>query len=173
MRATCRKDLAHGRLALPLQPIMALLSAPLHPKLHYIHCWARPRIPSSTTHSTSDPPPPPQPRYLPTYPRPQFVSSPANWPSQLAKMASLRTQTAARLLRVSTSMTGRSSALATAQQRWKSDDASTALSQNNLPTPPEARPANTPDYGVHIDKATSYVIARALEHVWTVIDEHV
>ncbi|KAI1433666.1 putative NADH-ubiquinone oxidoreductase 18 kDa subunit [Xylaria sp. CBS 124048] len=70
-------------------------------------------------------------------------------------MASLRAPSAARLLRVSASITGRPAVLATAQRRFKSDDASTALTQNNLPTPPEGRPANSPDYGARIDKATS------------------
>ncbi|KAI0460257.1 putative NADH-ubiquinone oxidoreductase 18 kDa subunit [Xylaria acuta] len=70
-------------------------------------------------------------------------------------MASLRSHTAARLLRASAPITSRP-ALAIAQRRFKSDDASTALSrENNLPTPPEVRPANSPDYGVHIDKSTS------------------
>ncbi|RWA09724.1 hypothetical protein EKO27_g5380 [Xylaria grammica] len=69
-------------------------------------------------------------------------------------MAFLRAHTAARLLRVSAPTTSRP-AFATAQRRLKSDDTSTALSQNNLPTAPEVRPANSPDYGVHIDKATS------------------
>ncbi|KAI1336626.1 putative NADH-ubiquinone oxidoreductase 18 kDa subunit [Xylariaceae sp. FL0016] len=67
-------------------------------------------------------------------------------------MASLRTQTAARMLRTSSSLTGRS--LGNAQRRFKTDDASTSLTQTK-PAPPEARPANAPDYGVHIDKATS------------------
>ncbi|KAI0974582.1 putative NADH-ubiquinone oxidoreductase 18 kDa subunit [Xylaria arbuscula] len=69
-------------------------------------------------------------------------------------MASLRAHSAARLLRVSTPTTSRP-AFATAQRRLKSNNASTSLTQSNLPTPPEVRPANSPDYGVHIDKATS------------------
>ncbi|KAK5624438.1 hypothetical protein RRF57_000154 [Xylaria bambusicola] len=75
-------------------------------------------------------------------------------PCRLAKMASLRTHSAARLLRVPSTMTSRST-FATSQLRLKSDNASIALSQNNLPNPPETRPANAPDYNVHIDKATS------------------
>ncbi|KAI2636024.1 putative NADH-ubiquinone oxidoreductase 18 kDa subunit [Xylaria nigripes] len=69
-------------------------------------------------------------------------------------MAPLCARSAARLLRVSTPISTRST-LATAQRRLKSDDASAALSQNKLPTPPETRPANAPAYGTPIDKATS------------------
>ncbi|KAI0193830.1 putative NADH-ubiquinone oxidoreductase 18 kDa subunit [Astrocystis sublimbata] len=78
-------------------------------------------------------------------------------------MASLRSpHAAARLLRASAPITSRSTALATAtaaQRRCKSDDAPTALSSraNNLPLPSqsETRLANSPAYGVHIDKAAS------------------
>ncbi|KAI0019494.1 putative NADH-ubiquinone oxidoreductase 18 kDa subunit [Xylariomycetidae sp. FL0641] len=69
-------------------------------------------------------------------------------------MASLRTQTAARMLRTSTSASR--PAFATAQRRMKTDDVDsrTSLTQTK-PAPPEVRPANAPDYGVHIDRATS------------------
>ncbi|KAI0395781.1 putative NADH-ubiquinone oxidoreductase 18 kDa subunit [Xylariaceae sp. FL0594] len=69
-------------------------------------------------------------------------------------MASLRPQTAARLLRASAPVASRP-ALAVTQRRMKSDDSSTALSQTKH-APPEVRPTNAPDYSVHhIDKATS------------------
>lgn len=66
-------------------------------------------------------------------------------------MASLRTQSAAKLLRAAAP---RPATLPLAQRRFQSDDASKALSK---PVATEVRPANSPDYGVHIDKATSYV----------------
>ncbi|KAI1818472.1 putative NADH-ubiquinone oxidoreductase 18 kDa subunit [Poronia punctata] len=68
-------------------------------------------------------------------------------------MASLRTQTAARLLRASAPVASRP-AFVTSQRRMKSEDASTGLTQTK-PAPPEVRPANAPDYGIHTDKATS------------------
>jgi NADH dehydrogenase (ubiquinone) Fe-S protein 4 len=77
-------------------------------------------------------------------------------------MASLRTQTgaAARLLRTSSSLLPSVSGIvhsppAAHQRRYKTDNnPATALEQTN-PAPPATRPANAPDYGVQIDKATS------------------
>ncbi|KAI3320070.1 ETC complex I subunit conserved region-domain-containing protein [Xylariaceae sp. AK1471] len=68
-------------------------------------------------------------------------------------MASLRTHTTARMLRVSVPVTSLPT-LATAQRRMKSDNVSTALSQTK-PTSPSTRPAHAPKYGIHGDKATS------------------
>ncbi|RYP05435.1 hypothetical protein DL764_003784 [Monosporascus ibericus] len=70
-------------------------------------------------------------------------------------MASLRTQTAARLLRTSSSLPTRALSQ-TQQRRFKSDDSRTALTEHGE-VHPAVKPANAPDYGVHIDKATSYV----------------
>ncbi|KAH9883786.1 putative NADH-ubiquinone oxidoreductase 18 kDa subunit [Xylariomycetidae sp. FL2044] len=67
-------------------------------------------------------------------------------------MASLRTHTAAKLLRTSTSIASRST-VGVAQRRYNSDQ-STSIAPTK-PAPAEVRPANAPDYGVHIDKATS------------------
>ncbi|KAI1261067.1 putative NADH-ubiquinone oxidoreductase 18 kDa subunit [Xylariaceae sp. FL1019] len=65
-------------------------------------------------------------------------------------MPSLRSPAAARLLRASAPVTPR----VTPQRRWKSDDATTALSQAKPATPAISSP-NAPDYAAHIDKATS------------------
>ncbi|KAL7629729.1 ndufs4 NADH dehydrogenase Fe-S protein subunit [Parahypoxylon ruwenzoriense] len=71
-------------------------------------------------------------------------------------MTPLRTQAAARLLRTATVVPGRQ-AIAMAQRRFKSDDVktSTSLADAELPITPEERPRNSPDYGAHIDSATS------------------
>ncbi|KAI1765361.1 ETC complex I subunit conserved region-domain-containing protein [Hypoxylon sp. FL1150] len=68
----------------------------------------------------------------------------------------LRTQTAATLLRSARLIPSRQ-AIAMAHRRFKSDDASTptSLAEANQPIAPEERLPNSPDYGVHIDKATS------------------
>ncbi|KAI1322925.1 putative NADH-ubiquinone oxidoreductase 18 kDa subunit [Xylariaceae sp. FL0255] len=63
-------------------------------------------------------------------------------------MVSLRTQSAARILRASHPVASRP-ALATAARRFKSDQASSTTAVDTT------RPANSPDYGVHIDRATS------------------
>jgi hypothetical protein len=78
--------------------------------------------------------------------------------TKITAMASLRTQTgaAARLLRSSPSICARSNTMAS-QRRHKSDDNSNTALEKTQPAPPATRPANAPDYGVHIDKATSYV----------------
>lgn len=70
-------------------------------------------------------------------------------------MASLRTQSAAKLLRTATSRP----AFSVTQRRFKTDD-SKALTESvpAAAATPATRPANSPDYGVHIDKATSYVL---------------
>ncbi|ORY59716.1 ETC complex I subunit conserved region-domain-containing protein [Pseudomassariella vexata] len=70
-------------------------------------------------------------------------------------MASLRTQTTAKLLRSATSISR--PAYAAVQRRFKTDDAKalTETTPAGAGITPAARPANSPDYGVHIDKATS------------------
>ena len=68
-------------------------------------------------------------------------------------MASLRTQTAARLLRTSSSLPSRALSQ-TQQRRFKSDNSTTALTEHGE-VHPAVKPVNAPDYGVHIDKATS------------------
>ncbi|KAI0006801.1 ETC complex I subunit conserved region-domain-containing protein [Xylariaceae sp. FL0662B] len=71
-------------------------------------------------------------------------------------MASVRSPTAARLLRSAVSIPNRQ-AMAMTQRRFKSDDStstSTSVTETK-PASPEVRPANAPDYGVHIDRATS------------------
>ncbi|KAI0165015.1 putative NADH-ubiquinone oxidoreductase 18 kDa subunit [Xylariaceae sp. FL1272] len=65
-------------------------------------------------------------------------------------MPSLRSPAAMRILRASAPVTPR----VTSQRRWKSDDATTALSRARTATPAVSSP-NAPDYAAHIDKATS------------------
>lgn len=90
------------------------------------------------------------------------------------KMA-LRTQTAATLLRSARLIPSRQ-AIAMAHRRFKSDDASSPTSLAEAPaaesTAPEERLPNSPDYGVHIDKATSYVLFTKgkYDQIYTVID---
>ena len=69
-------------------------------------------------------------------------------------MASLRTASAAKLLR-----TARPAFTAAPQRRFKSDSQSQSLTMPASATgvTPAVRPANAPDYDAHIDKATSYV----------------
>ncbi|KAI0173301.1 ETC complex I subunit conserved region-domain-containing protein [Hypoxylon sp. FL1284] len=68
----------------------------------------------------------------------------------------LRTQAAATLLRSARLIPSRQ-ALAMTQWRFKSDDASkpTSLAEAVDSGAPEERLSNSPDYGAHIDKATS------------------
>ena len=75
--------------------------------------------------------------------------------------SSLRTQTAAaaRLLRTSSRAHGSLAVPFSQQQRrFKTDDSKTALTEHDE-VHPATRPINSPDYGVHIDKATSYVMS--------------
>ncbi|ETS73608.1 NADH-ubiquinone oxidoreductase subunitA [Pestalotiopsis fici W106-1] len=72
-------------------------------------------------------------------------------------MASLRTQSAAKLLRTTT--VSRSTVTSFTQRRFKADDASKALTESGpvataTKTPAERAP-NSPDWSAHIDKATS------------------
>ena len=80
--------------------------------------------------------------------------------------SALRTQmAAARLLRTTSS---RLATLSPAQQRhhhhhqqqrrFKTNDSKTALTEHGE-VHPATRPINSPDYGVHIDNATSYVVS--------------
>ncbi|KAI1775719.1 ETC complex I subunit conserved region-domain-containing protein [Hypoxylon cercidicola] len=68
----------------------------------------------------------------------------------------LRTQTAATMLRNARLIPSRQ-ALAMTQRRFKSNDAptSTYLAETTEPSTAEERLPNSPEYGVHIDKATS------------------
>jgi hypothetical protein len=76
-------------------------------------------------------------------------------------MASLRSQAAAKLLRSATH-TPRPAVTSVVQRRYKTDGAfSKALTESSpvataTKTAAERAP-NSPDWGVHIDKATSYV----------------
>ncbi|KAI1373244.1 ETC complex I subunit conserved region-domain-containing protein [Hypoxylon crocopeplum] len=70
-------------------------------------------------------------------------------------MASLRTQAAAATLLRSARLVPSRQALAMAQRRFKSDDTTTSLTETSETALPEERPHNSPDYGAHIDKATS------------------
>lgn len=46
-----------------------------------------------------------------------------------------------------------------AQRRFKTDDSRTSLTETTEQAViPEEKPRNAPDYGVHIDRATSYVL---------------
>lgn len=70
-------------------------------------------------------------------------------------MASLRTASAAKLLR-----TARPAFTAAPQRRFKSSDSqsqSLTMPASATGVTPAVRPANAPDYDAHIDKATSYV----------------
>lgn len=69
-------------------------------------------------------------------------------------MASLRPHTAAKLLR--TSLPSRQGLALAQQRRFKTDNSKTALTEHGE-VHPATKPINAPDYGVHIDKATSYV----------------
>ncbi|RYO80056.1 hypothetical protein DL766_008309 [Monosporascus sp. MC13-8B] len=69
-------------------------------------------------------------------------------------MASLRIQTAARLLRICSSLPSRALSQ-TQQRRFKSDTSTTTALTEHGEVHPAVKPANAPDYGVHIDKATS------------------
>ena len=77
--------------------------------------------------------------------------------------SALRTQmAAARLLRTTTKTTSSRlvtlSPAAQQQRRFKTDDSKTALTEHGE-VHPATRPINSPDYGVHIDNATSYVLS--------------
>ncbi|EMR63718.1 NADH:ubiquinone oxidoreductase 21kD subunit [Eutypa lata] len=67
-------------------------------------------------------------------------------------MASLRPHTAAKLLR--TSLPSRQGLALAQQRRFKTDNSKTALTEHGE-VHPATKPINAPDYGVHIDKATS------------------
>ncbi|KAI0897142.1 ETC complex I subunit conserved region-domain-containing protein [Annulohypoxylon nitens] len=70
-------------------------------------------------------------------------------------MASLRTQAAATSLLRNARLVPSRQALAMAQRRFKSDDSTTSLTESEKPALPAEKPRNAPDYGVHIDRATS------------------
>ena len=75
--------------------------------------------------------------------------------------SALRTQmAAARLLRTTTTSSRLVTLSPAAQQqrRFKTDDSKTALTEHGE-VHPATRPINSPDYGVHIDNATSYVLS--------------
>ncbi|KAI0889552.1 ETC complex I subunit conserved region-domain-containing protein [Annulohypoxylon maeteangense] len=70
-------------------------------------------------------------------------------------MASLRSHAAAATLLRSARLVPSRQALAMVQRRFKSDDSTTSLTESGEPSVPEEKPRNAPDYGVHIDRATS------------------